>query len=522
MSSQTAVAPRRRLVPPRLARRLRPWVGILQAAVAVAALVPCFRGHGRTVYWLVVFFAVPALRLALSSAYRGAVRAWLATRWRDLEKYPARGAIPWRAVLVFVVAPAAALLLSCDPTIMSGDSQPVMLQAVSLVRHGRWEVSEFVRCYKGSTYSPDGRLPYFLRQERGGVYSAYPSGMVTFAVPVAAAARALGANLDSTRVRDRLEKWTACWVACGCLALFFLLALHRVGPAPAWVMTALLAGGSVMYSSVGQALWQHGGVILGSLAALLLEFRQARRPSLPATLLQGAASALMVACRLSAGLFVLPFGAWVLLRSPRRAAWLAVAAAAAYSPWAAMYASIYGTPLGPSSGQLAADNFSADLLASLLGVLVSPGRGLLVYQPWLLLGAAALVPAVRRHFPDRERAAAPAGWRLFCAAVIAAHLALVSSWWCWWGGYCWGSRLAGDVVPLCALLVLRPLAALWSTAAGRRLVVGVGLLAVLTHVPAVYLHSDQWNLALGDPQDPAPLWDWAHPPFLCPFVAAPR
>jgi hypothetical protein len=501
---------------------MRPWLGALQATIALLALVPCFRGHGRTVYWLLLSFAVPALRLALSSAYRGAVRAWLAARWRDLEKYPTQGVIPWRAVLVYVVAPAAALLLACDPTIMSGDSQPVMLQAVSLVRHGNWEVGEFVRCYDGSTYSPHGQLPYFLREDGGGVYSAYPAGMVAFAVPVAAVARALGADLDSTRVRDRLEKWTACWVACGCLALFFLLALHRAGPAPAWVMTALLAGGSVMYSSVGQALWQHGGVILGSLAALLLEFRQARRPSATATLLQGAACALMVACRLSAGLFVLPFGAWVLLRAPRRAAWLAVAAAAAYAPWAAMYWSIYGTPLGPSSGQMSADNFSSNVLWSLLGVLVSPGRGLLVYQPWLLLGAAALIPTVRRRFPAVERGPAPAGWQLFCAVVIVAHLALVSSWWCWWGGYCWGSRLAGDVVPLFALLVLRPLAALWSTAAGRRLVLGVGLLAVLMHVPAVYLHSIQWNLALGDPQNPAPLWDWAHPPFLCPFVHAPR
>jgi hypothetical protein len=501
---------------------MRPWVGFLQAAAAVLALVPCFRGHGRTVYWLLLSVALPALRLALSFAYRGAVRAWLAARWRELENYRADGATPWRAVLVFVVAPAAALLLACDPSIQSGDSQPVMLEAVSLVRHGRCELSEYVGCYKGSTYSPDGQLPYFLRAEGGGVYSAYPSGMVVFAVPVAATARTLGANLDSTRVRDRLEKWTAGWVACACLALFFLLALHRVGPAPAWVMTALLAGGSVMYSTVGQALWQHGGVILGSLAALLLEFRQARRPASASALLQGAACALMVACRLSASLFVLPFAAWVLLRSPRRAAWLTVAAAAAYAPWAAMYWSIYSTPLGPSSGQMAADNFSTDLLRSLLGVLVSPGRGLLVYQPWLLLGAAALVPAVRRRFPDHERGPAPAGWRLFCAAVIAAHLALVSSWWCWWGGYCWGSRLVADVVPLCALLVLRPLAALWSTATGRRLVVAVGLLAVLMHVPAVYLHSIQWNLVLGDPQNPAPLWDWAHPPFLCPFVHAPR
>jgi hypothetical protein len=493
-------------------------VGGLQTALAALALVFCFRGRGCTPYWLLLFFAVPAGRLASSAAYRAEVRAWLTGLWRELENYPAAGPAPWRAVLVLVVAPAAALLLLGNPTLMSGDSQPIMLEAVSLVGHGRWELSEYVASYAGCAYSPDGRLPYFLEPAREGVYSSYPSGMVTFAVPMAAVAGALGTDLDQPGVRERLEKWTACWVACACLALFFLLALHRVAPGPAWAMTALLATGSAIYSTVGQALWQHGGVILWGLAALLLEFRQARQRSVPATLCQGVACALMTATRLSSGLFVLPFGLWVLLRSPRRALWLGAAAAVAYAPWAWLYGSIYGTPFGPSTGLMAARLWTANLSSSLPGVLVSPGRGLLVYQPWLLLAVAALVPAVRRRLPAGERAPCPAGWSLFCAAAVVLHLGLISSWRCWWGGYCWGSRLASEVVPLCALLMLRPLAALWSGAAGRRLVLGVGLLALLLHGPALYLHGGAWHTTLADGREPARMWAWADPPFLYPLL----
>jgi hypothetical protein len=519
MSGETAAAAPRRLVPPGFGRRLRPWVGGLQTALAALALVFCAQGHGCTGYWVLLFFAAPALRLALSAAYRAEVRGWLAGLCRELDDYPAAGRTPWRAVLVFVVAPAAALLLLGNPAIISGDSQPVMLEAVSLVRHGRWELGEYVACYAGKcAYSPDGRLPYFLEPRPDGIYSAYPSGMVTFAAPVAALARALGADLDQTGVRDRLEKWTACWVACGCLALFFLLALHRVAPGPAWAMTALLATGSAIYSTVGQALWQHGGVILWGLAALLLEFRQARQRSVPATVCQGAACALMIATRLSSGLFVLPFGLWVLSRSPRRALLLGAGAAVAYAPWAWLYGSIYGTPFGPSTGQLAAGQWAARPFDSLPAVLVSPGRGLLVYQPWLLLAAAALVPAVRRRRPAGERAPCPAGWSLFCAAAVVLHLGLVGSWGCWWGGYCWGSRLASEVVPLCALLMLRPFAALWSAAAGRRLVAGVGLLALLLHVAAVPLGGDSWHGTVPPGQETARMGSWADPPFLYPFL----
>jgi hypothetical protein len=519
MPGPVSAAPPRRFVLTGFGRRLRPWVGRLQKILAALAVVFGFQGRGYTAYWVVLFFAAPVLRLALSAAYRAEVRGWLAGLWRTLEDYPAAGATPWRAVLVFVVAPTAALLLLSNHGVLSGDSQPVMLAAVSLVRQGDWELSEYVECYAGRcAYSLDGQLPYFLQHTRGGIHSSYPSGMVTFAVPVAAVARLVGADLDRPVVRDRLERWTACWVAGGCLALFFLLALHRVAPAPAWVMTALLATGSALYSTVGQALWQHGGVILCALAALLLEFRQARRASVPATWLQGAACALMVACRLSSGLFVLAFAAWILARSPRRALRLGAAAALAYAPWAWLYGSIYGTPFGPSTGQLEASNWTPNLFGSLLGVLVSPARGLVVYQPWLLLAAAALLPAVRRRLPGAERAPCPAGWSVFCAAAVVLHLGLVSSWRCWWGGHCWGSRLASEAVPPCALLALRPLAALWSAAAGRRLVIGVGLLALLLHLPAVYLRCDLWNAVVLPGHEASSLWAWADPPFFFPFL----
>jgi hypothetical protein len=512
----TTFTPARRILPVGFDHRLRPWVVRLQAVVAAFAVLFSVRAH-RLWYAVALFFALPLLRAALSAPFRRAVAVRLAGLWRELENYPAAGHTPWRAVLVFVVAPVVSLL-SLGPSLpCSGDTAPVMLEATSLLHHGHLELSEYLTSYSTS-YSPGGEgPPYFLTRGRNErIYSSYPSGMVPFALPVAGLARVLGAEPDRPLVRERLQKWAACWVAAGCLGLFFLLALHRVGPAPAWVMTALLAAGSVMYSTVGQALWQHGGVILGSLAVLLLEFRQARRASVPATLAQGAACAFLIACRLSSGLFVVALGLWVLARAPRRAVLLGAAAAVAYAPWAALYGSMYGTPFGPSTTQLAPSCWSANWLG-VLGVLVSPSRGLLVYQPWLLLAAALVLPAVYRRLPA-GRAAAPAGWAVFCAAAVVLHLLLISAWGCWSGGYCWGSRLASEAVPLCALLLLRPLAALWSTPGGRLMVVAVGVVAFLLHVPADFLHSDYWNPVVLRNDNPDALWSWSDAPFFFPFL----
>ncbi len=495
--------------------RLGRCLSWLQGAVALFALAMLFRGQGRSTNWVVLFFVLPALRLGLSPRYRARERTWLAEARQQAEEYP-HGKTPWQALLLLTVA-SLALLALFDGSVNSGDSEPVLLMAVSLLRQGDWELSEYGGRYAGSAYHRDGELPYFLCRTRTGVHSAYPLGMTTFAVPAALLCRAAGGDLDETETRRRVEKWTACWVAAACLCLFFLLGLYHVRPAPALVLTALLATGSALYSTVGQALWQHGGVIFFSLLALLLEHRQARRESVSLTLLQGAACALMVACRLSSALFVLALGFWVLARSPRRAILLTVATAAAFAPWAWLHGSIYGTPLGLSSGLLTAPCWTGALSDSLAGVLFSPSRGLIVYQPWLLLGLAVLVPAVRRRLPAAGRVPCPAGWGLFCVSAIVLHLALVGSWRCWWGGYCWGSRLASEVVPLAALLLLRPLAALWSSRGGRGLILAAGVLSLLLHVGALQMGSVRWNMVVDSSEAGAHHWSWRHPPFLYPF-----
>jgi hypothetical protein len=504
----------------RLARWLRQpaaWLDLGQAVLALLAVALCSRGAGPLRSWALLGLALPALRYALSPVYRRRVRGWCARRRKSIAAYPAGGKTPWLAVLAFVLLPAV-VLHAWTPEFVGGDSQPVMLTAASLVTQGDWDLSEYgIGSPVYQTFGPGrfGPLPYFLMQTPTGIYSHYPSGMVPFGLPVAAAARLLGARLDDLTVRARLEKWAACWVSALCLGLFFLLALHLAPPRPAWALTAILATGSVFSTTVSQLLWQHGGVIFWSLFALLLEFRRASRPFRGATLLQGAACAMMAACRLSSAVFVVPFGAWVLLRAPRRAVLLGAAALLAYLPWAGLYWSMYGNFLGPSTGQMALGKWTHGHFA-LAGVLFSPARGVLVYQPWLLVGAAVLLPAVRRRLAP-PRAACPAGWPLFCAAVVLLHLAVVSAWSMWWGGVCWGSRLASEAIPLAALLCVPPLASLWAYRPGRRTVLALALLSALMHAPYLYSRASMWACDCDLNVNREILWSWSAAPFLYPL-----
>ncbi|MFO0926128.1 MAG: hypothetical protein U0736_03690 [Gemmataceae bacterium] len=491
------------------------WHAVPGAGVTlliVGAAVACsVRGTGDPLTWFLLALSPFVLRSVISVENRRQLIGRVADRWRELEQF-ARfpGPIPWIAAALFAGVPALLLFLFDDRTIGAGDTAPVIPTAVSLVREGNWDLNE----YFGAA-ARQRELPYYVARRPSGIYSTYPAGMVVFAAPVAAAAHLVGADFRSEIVYVRLEKWTAAWVAAGCLTLFFLLAVQRTNPEAALMTTALLGTGSVLYSTVGQALWQHGGVIFWTLLILVLECRPKHAPADGlAMLVQAVAAACMVACRLSSALILMPVGIWVLLRAPRRGIVTIGLAALAYAPWAWLYHDVYGTPFGPSTTQLGALAWTTAWWVPLAGILVSPARGLLVYQPWLLLGLVVYLSRLRRSLPAVDPEREPWGWTGLLLTVVVLHLGLVASWRCWWGGHCWGSRLLAEVVPLLALLCVRPIGLLWQTLGGRRAVVWTAALAFLLHFSAVHYYANNWNTTHDVDRDPAKLWDWKDAPFL--------
>ncbi|MGH7174651.1 MAG: hypothetical protein ACRELG_30670, partial [Gemmataceae bacterium] len=491
----------------------------LQTVLLVVALVQFLRCAGPAHVWLCVGLAVPLLRFGVSSTYRRRVLSRLHVEWVNIEAFVGdRARLPLRATAWLIVLPASLFFLSQRP-LRSGDSKPMTLIASALVRDGTTDLGAFTAKY-ASVYgiAPAMELPYFCLRTATGIHSAYPSGMFVFALPSAALARLLGADLAQGGVQDRMEKGVASCLAAACLGLFFLLALHLVDARSAAWMTLFLATGSGLCSTVGQALWQHGGVLFWMLLALLIEFRSWRRPTVAATLLQGAALAMMFACRLPSALFIAAFGMWLLMRAPRRAVLVGLAGVLTYAPWAWYQKTTYGHLLGPSIRQL--ELFTGHWRDTLIPIFFSLDHGLLIYQPWILLGLTMLVPSVRRGLPDAP-SDAPSGWKWFCVAAIVPYLGLVASWYCWWGGQCWGSRLLVETIPFFALLCLPAIAALRRLAWGRRLLLATALVAAFVQLTGVYLKVDFRDCQpalIGTRSEPP--GSWKHVPFLTPFVGS--
>jgi hypothetical protein len=506
---------------PEVARALPPgWLDGLVAAGVIAALLKGLKCEAYYARWIGLAPAIPCLIALIAPSYRRRLSDFVRNLWGRLDHVRAtRGRLPWAAALTFAAIPAALLNLSNGETRGAGDTRPAMLTAIRLATEGDCRLDEFCRDgYLRREIEETGRLPFFLQRRGGHIYSSYPAGMVTFALPVAVLSRTVGAHFDDPRVRSRLEKLAAALVGALGIGLFFLAALHLAPPAPAWTATAILAAGSGMFSTVGQGLWQQGGIVVWSLVVLLVEFREHRNPTRAGTVLQGLACGMLPACRLTAATFLLPFGAWVFARSPRRALAIAGVAALAYLPWALGYHVVYGTPFGPSSSQMDRACWTWSIGWPLAGVLVSPGRGLLLYQPWLVLALLSFVPAIRRSAARCGCGGEPAGWPGFCIAAVVFQIGVVAAWSLWWGGWCWGSRLATEVLPLCALLAMTPIAALGQSASGRRLILTLAIAGLLMQVPHVYLGANQWNQLTDVDAHPDALWSWSRAPFLMPWT----
>jgi hypothetical protein len=477
--------------------------------MTIVALVMVFHGRESGPLCVLTFFIVPAVGYVFLSAYRDSVQSSCRALRLGIQDFARQDRLPVAGALAFIALPAVLVLLGTragSDSMVSADSQPVMMEATNLLTRGTADVGPFLAPISST-------VPYFATQTAKGIYSSYPSGMVVFALPTAAAAQLAGADMSDGAVRLRLEKWAAACVAAASLTLFFLLALHLADSATALVTTILIGIGSAMYTTVGQALWQHGGVILWALLVLLAEFRIARGHALIGwTMAQALACAMMPACRLSSIIFLAVFGFWVLLRSPRRACALFALASIAYLPWATFYYSIYGNVLGPSVRQTAATSWAFGLGQPWAAVLFSPCRGVFIYQPWLLLAAWGAVRWIARSEPAAQTV--PVGWQALCAVYIVLHLAMVSSWRIWDGGYCWGSRLASEIVPFGGLLAMQAIGLCRRSVPGRCFLMLLVCWSALFHVPAVLLKQDRWNETHDLSMSRAHIWAWSDPPYL--------
>jgi hypothetical protein len=393
---------------------------------------------------------------------------------------PLRPLLPTALALALVLA--VALLLNGRP-IGAGDTRANERVAVSLLEEADFDLDEH----------PEVEPP-FARTVGEHRVSLYPPLTPVMAVPVFAAAR-LAFPLDETGSALAGKVAAALFSGLAAGALFVAVSLRGSG----WALaTAVVFALGTSVASTSQALWQHPAAVLWlgmALICLVLaadDPRWAGRAGLPLGLMVAARHAdLPLAAVLALGTG---------LRFPRRIPHLVLWGLGPALFVLAYNARTFGSPFGHGFSDSAA-RFSAPWGMGQLGLLASPGKGLLVFTPVAAVAVAGLV----RAFRGGERWLAGT-----LGAAALAHWAFIGRWSEWHGGDSWGPRMLTDALPLLFLFLPEGLAVL--PGVGRLL----AAVSIAVQALGAFAYDYRWERvhARGEGADRPEVWDVADSPIV--------
>jgi hypothetical protein len=426
-----------------------------------------------------------------------------------------------RGLLLFVLAFANL------NDIWSPDVIPNALLPFTLIREGNVNYDEFI----GSSPEQLNREAYFFRacgastateppkvpRSKGGppapgpsdhVCSVFPPGMGLLALPFFLPAILAGVPALDLGLLLRVGHVAAAFYETIATLLLWATLRRLVSDRAALGLVLLYFLGTSVRTVASQALWQHPGVHLAVALALFLVLHE-RWLSPRREFLAGLVLGLGGVVRQTTAIVSLGTAG-----TRVRAIVVTLAGAAVgLVPLLAFNWLAFGSPFEMGYG---AKPFDTPPLDGLVGLLVSPSRGLFVYEPWALLALGALVSA---RFTG-GRIAARLGTLLLVWVLV---LFVYSTYAEWWGGRVFGPRFLDDLAPLLivglawgirsggfAHPILRAL--LWSSAGWSLLIFNA----------AALVYDQKWDtMPVNVNDDPSKLLSWSDPQWLAVLQAVP-
>ena len=374
----------------------------------------------------------------------------------------------------------------------ASDSIPARLLPFSIVREGNLDLDEF------TWLRPHNSHPYFLRPGLSGhEFSVYPvlTPVVLSPLYLPVVAWLAAHHIPDDDVRFRLatvvmERISAALLSGLSVTLLYLALCTLTSSRLALAIALVYAFGTSTWAISSQALWQHAATQLGLAGLSLCLLTPASRRNTAAA---GGWATFAMLGRPTMAIFAVV--ALVYVWRERRAYLLAfLAVPVAGAAWLLWY---NVTTFGSFKGGYADVSMAAPSLVTLLGLLVSPNRGLFVFTPAAVFALPAII------FWRRQRPA----WLAYLAIGVVGSLLLYSAFEFWWAGACYGPRYLSDALPAIALLSVPTVQHLRGALPGRAALLILAVWGVLVQTIGVYCDDGSWNIWPSEVDAQRP-WDW--------------
>jgi hypothetical protein len=316
----------------------------------------------------------------------------------------------------------------------SGDTVAAALEPFALLQHGNLYLTPF---FQGDIKGDVSQVYTF----QGQIISKYSSAAGLLLTPFYLLTGLAGVA-PTDLLCHQLQKMGASFIVA--LSAYFLLKTLDRLVEHRWALglTALYALGTAAFSTSSQGIWQHGPSQLFICLGLywLTDPRLEKKKGWAAPVFWGGLCwAAAVWCRYTDLLMFGAVFAWFVFQRRRQAAIFFLGSLPAFGALALdnYFHSGFLGMTGYGSEQTA---FHSSGWAGFLGVLFSPGRGLLVFSPFVIFSFWSLAFLSLKEWRGSY-------WPFFSLAILADIL-LYGFWHAWTGGWCYGSRMTADIIPL--------------------------------------------------------------------------
>jgi len=434
--------------------------------------------------------------------------------------------------MIFVVALAIFRLSPLHPI---NDSKYTMMLSQCLLEHRSFQLDHYaiprLPPIKGEDYIHNGDI-YQIEQVGPHLYYVLPPGTSVLSLPFVSVANALGVsavNPDGTlnlKGETTIEAWLAAILMAALASIFFYTA-ELLLPLPlALLLTTGASLGTQIWSTTSRAMFTDTwAVLLLALVIFRLLSHASRgsklRPVLIASLL---AWAYLVYPTYAT--HVVTITAYLLLVFNARQLLAYFLTGICWASGLVIYSWHNFGHILPSyfrPGRL----FYRSFHNALVGNMISPSRGLLIYVPAIFFVVYLLI-RFRKYLSHRK---------LVGAALVAIffHWIAISGIGHWWGGHGYGPRYTTGMIPWFFLLAILGMKAMLAgnktkpavSVLRRRAVAFSGIVLAAASVwingrGAISLATSEWNSRpMNIDTHPERIWDWRQPQFLAGLLPPP-
>ena len=342
----------------------------------------------------------------------------------------------------------AVYLLTMSGRVISGDGETMYLTTRALLTERSLAISQRPESARGT----DGRW-----------YGKYGLGQTAAQAPFFVAGHLLGKLAGAPDDRGtRFAVGMVNSLITAVLAGLFWLTLRALGTGRSAATAAtLIFGLATLAWPYARSDFSEPLQALSVLLALYGAVRWRRRPGAAWAALMGAAAGLAFLTKAASAVLLAPVALYFLAALWRRrdrgrrrllgdVLWAGAPFAVCVLAQAGLNLVRFGSLAEFGYGDEPRTGFSTPLLTGVGYLLLSPGKGLFLFAPPVLLGGAGLVWLARRA--PLEAGAA--------ALIFLAQLVYFGRWWAWHGDWCWGPRYLVVTVPF-LMLGWGPLLTAW-------------------------------------------------------------